>query len=288
MILITPGKALGAIERPRLGFTLGYWRTRSNLLPTDDVLSLLPVSALASLEPDDLRGSQSVSALTSSELFYVEGSDHLFTIIGDHVWDVTSREPVGILSSLAATGASEETQYVYITDDAPAQSPFGATTVREHAQTITLAEESRILGMSVWIKKFIGSPTDDVIVTLYGWDGVSAPDTGIPYASAGIDNSRLSFSFQEIRVGAAVEVPAGQYALVVKRFGALDNSNFFAVQFALADVYAGGSRWSNSSGFWTDSVGYDMYMALWGPVDERDPDLISEVATTTLQSKEPQ
>lgn len=99
MIIITPGKALGAIERPRLGFTLGYWRTRSTLGTAADILSVLPPSSLVSKEPDDLTSSESLSGLAGTMTFSIDGSDHTFAVVGSMVWDITSREVVGPLYS---------------------------------------------------------------------------------------------------------------------------------------------------------------------------------------------
>ena len=288
MILITPGKALGSFERPRLGFTLGYVQTRSRLLSVDSILSQLPVSVLESRESDDVRGYQGPSALTSTEVFYVEGSDHVFTVIGDQVWDVTSREPVGIVGDLAATGAAEEIQYVHIPDTlSPSQTAFGALSVQKHAQTLTLDEPSRISGMSVWVRKFFGNPTDLVVVTLYSWDGTSNIEGGTPYASSGIDNSRITSSFQNLRVDAAVDVPAGQYVLVLERAGALSNNDFYATQRVLTGNYDGGTNWVNVNGIWSDGAPVDMLMTLWGPAVPGEPDIESEIPPTTLLSEEP-
>lgn len=98
MIILAPGKALGYLERPRLGFTLGYFRTRSTLSTSADILSELPVSYLEGTEIIDLTSSEPAQALMGMSVFEVDGSDHTFAVMGQLVWDITSREVVGPLT----------------------------------------------------------------------------------------------------------------------------------------------------------------------------------------------
>lgn len=99
MIILAPGKGMGVFQRPSLGFTLGYYRTRSTLSTSADILSELPVSYLEGTEIIDLTGSEPSQALMGMSLFEVAGSDHTFAVMGQLVWDITSREVVGPLTS---------------------------------------------------------------------------------------------------------------------------------------------------------------------------------------------
>jgi hypothetical protein len=99
VIYLAPGKGLGVFQRPSLGFTLGYYRTRSTLTAGADILSALPVSYLESTEINDLTSSEPLQSLMGMSLFEVAGSDHTFAVMGALVWDITSREVVGPLTS---------------------------------------------------------------------------------------------------------------------------------------------------------------------------------------------
>jgi len=113
-------------------------------------------------------------------------------------------------------------------------APFGTTSDQQRAQTF-IPTVPWITGVILRPEPNIGSPTDNVIVELYATDADGKP-TGSALASATVSASDWnSHAYQAYQIdfdspynGMTV---GEKYAIVVRRSGTLDNSNYYVASY---------------------------------------------------------
>jgi hypothetical protein len=107
----------------------------------------------------------------------------------------------------------------------------------------------------------LGSPTDDVVVKVYAVDAQHYPATllGTSNAVAGMSLADNSTPTVEFTFTPQIAVTNGtEYAWVLERTGALDDSNEFLTRLVDPPTYSGGKAIYYNAGVWGDVGPYDM------------------------------
>jgi len=142
--------------------------------------------------------------------------------------------------------------------------PFGTTIDQQRAQSFT-PTVPWIIGVMVRPEPNVGSPTDNVVIELYATDADGKP-TGSALASATITAADWnSHAYQEYNVLFDSPynnlVPGQKYAIVIRRSGSLDNSNYYAITRMSQNVYLNGDLMTYNGSSWTIHTDNDLYFA---------------------------
>lgn len=105
---------------------------------------------------------------------------------------------------------------------------FGATGQALLGQTFVMPSTFTVLnGCSFWLSKF-GSPSDNLVCDIYAVDGTHAPVTPSLGTSGTVAGSSITDALATFTFSSSVILsPSTEYAAVLSRSGALDNSNYY-------------------------------------------------------------
>lgn len=97
MIVIYPGQKLGRIDRPVIGFTLGYLRSTSALAPITSITSSEPGSVL-SRAPESVVSVEELGTIQGVQPLSVSGRNGVYIIRGEEVWELVSDTFIGTVT----------------------------------------------------------------------------------------------------------------------------------------------------------------------------------------------
>lgn len=133
---------------------------------------------------------------------------------------------------------------------------IGTSYVQEVAQSFWISADCNVVTVSVYVKK-IGSPTDNLEVSLYSVGSDGYPDTEL--ASANIAGSLLTTDYAWYDV-ALVEALTGPntYFIKLSRSGSPDNTDYFNVNLNDDYAYPYGNIYFLDDTTWYEEEGCDM------------------------------
>ena len=154
-------------------------------------------------------------------------------------------------------------------DDNSSLTSFGTPFTGEQlAQTLTFASTTKLDTLGLWLNVNSGFPTDDVLADFYEWDGVSDPDAGTLLATATYPAASIPDWEVMLEAPLGITVPAGQYAIVIRRQGSL-SWDYWVTRWSSTAGYSGGNAYRRDNGVW-QTIATDIHLVL---AEQTTPDI---------------